>query len=106
MRDCGLADPAQRQRGDRDSELRCRQIGIEIGQGTLQCHRVHATLGDQLDDATAAHRYERKLGGNEEAVGGDENENGQHAAELGHIRPSYLGMSPASVIRCMTRRKP
>jgi hypothetical protein len=70
-----LADPPERKRGDRDAELRRGKVCIEVIDGALQRPSVRPSLGNQLGDTTAAHGNQRELGGNEEAIGEDEEGN-------------------------------
>jgi hypothetical protein len=69
-----LADPPERERGDRDPKLRRGEIDIEVIDGVLQGSGVRPSLSNELDDTAAAHGNQGELGGNEEAVGENEEE--------------------------------
>ena len=81
MREGRLADPAQGEGGDGDAELGRGEIGIEMLDGALQRFGIGASGRDQLDDAAAADRDERKFGGDEKAV--SENQ-GKYREKLGN----------------------
>ena len=68
----GFADPAETKTREGDSDLRDRQIAVQTLQDTARGDgpRV-ATPGKGLN-ARCPHFYERKLGGNEETIEGDE----------------------------------
>jgi hypothetical protein len=51
--------------------------------GALQRLGIRAALGDELGDTAAADRDQRELGGNEEAVGEHEEQDGQNADDGG-----------------------
>ena len=63
-----LADPAERQRGERDTELSARDVPVELTQGTLHHLCAAVPLGRHLVDAAPADCHQRKLGCNEEGV--------------------------------------
>ena len=56
MRERGLANPAERQRGDRYAQLRGSEIGVEIVDGSLKGLRVAPACGDKLSHAAPANR--------------------------------------------------
>ena len=86
MRERRLADPAERQRGDGDAELGRGEIGVEMVDRALSSVWAFAPpVGDELGDAAAAHRHQREFGGDEEAVGGHEDEHRPDADEVGQI---------------------
>ena len=108
VRQCRLTHPTESQRGDGDAELRRREVGIETTQCTIERLGIHAAGSDQLGHAATTDRDQRKLCGDKKPIGGDEEKNGDQAANIGHVflrkRRRYRGLSPASVMRCMTRR--
>jgi len=78
-----LADPAERKRGDGDAELSGGEISVEIVDGALEREGVRAPGGNQLGDAAAAHRHQRELSGDEEAVRRHENEDRYDSKHIG-----------------------
>ena len=87
MRQRRLADPAQRERRDRDAKLRRREIGVEPVDRAMQRGGVHASERDQFGDTAAPHGNQRKFGGNEESVGEHEQ---QHRADAPKIRSESI----------------
>ena len=67
-RDRRLADPAEAERGHGDAELAGREIGLELVEhAQRQAGGAAALLGQALD-ADAAHLDHSELGGDEEGV--------------------------------------
>jgi hypothetical protein len=54
MRERGLADPAERERCDRDVQLSGSEIGVQIVDGPLQGLRVAPLGGDELSHTAPA----------------------------------------------------
>ncbi len=74
-----LANPAKRQTGHGDAELRRRDVAVRIVQRAPDGSCAAMPFGDQLVDARLAHRDQRELGGDEEPVGEDERQHGDQA---------------------------
>ena len=68
-----LADPAETETRQRDAELACGEIGLEIGGDVLRQASAPAAFLDQRVELAAADFYQRKLRRDEEAVQEDEN---------------------------------
>ena len=79
-----FADPAQPQRGDGDPELRRGEVGVETAQRLVERLGVHAARRHQLDYAAAPDGDEGEFCSDEKSVGGDEDENGDQTAYVGH----------------------
>lgn len=75
----GLADPAQRERSDGDSELGRRDISVQISQADLHVPRAAHPPGGHLVDLAAAGSDEGKLSRDEKSVEGDEGKDGDKA---------------------------
>ena len=80
MSEYRLADPAQRQRSDRDAELGGGDVAIDFLEGSLDDPCTTVALGDHLVEFAAASSHQGKLGGNEKPVDGDESEYCQYTA--------------------------
>ena len=72
VRNRRLADPAQGQRGERNPELRRREIRVQIIQQFEQSSGAAITGGRQRLYARAAHADQRELCGDEKSIGQDE----------------------------------
>ena len=68
MRECGLSDPAERQRRDRDAKLGRCKVGVEIVNGALKGGGVGPACADQLCYTAATDSNEGKFSRDEEAV--------------------------------------
>ena len=80
-RDGGLTDPAERQRRERDAELRAGDVVVETVDRSLgELRAAVARAGERLD-ARAARADEGELGRDEEAVGGDEQDRNPEAEQ-------------------------
>ena len=76
----GLADPAEREAGEGDSELAGGDVAVEVADAVVDVARAGRPLGEELLDARAPHGDERELGRDEEAVEQYEEEDGEQAA--------------------------
>ena len=83
--DDGLADPAQRERGHRDAELRGGDVGVEVVEQTEQAARAAVAGGGERLDARASDADEGELRGDEEAVGDDQKKDDENADERFHL---------------------
>jgi hypothetical protein len=72
VREDRLADPAQRERGHRDAELRGRDVGVQLVEQGDEKARAPVPRLDHHLDAGAPHADEGELDGDEEAVGQNE----------------------------------
>jgi hypothetical protein len=74
-----LADPAERQGGEGDAELRRGEMRVEPVGGALERTGVDPALVDQLGDPAAPHRDEGEFRRDEETVGEDERDDRDEA---------------------------
>lgn len=75
VRDDRFSEPAQSQRGQRNAELRGRDIGVEIVYQTEQTFSSPVACISESCDTRAAHSDKGELGGDKKPVGKDEKEN-------------------------------
>jgi hypothetical protein len=75
-----LANPAKGKRGNRNPELGPGDVPVEMLESTLNDLRAAITAGDHLVQFTAAGGDQRKLGGHEKTVDGDQSEYGYQTA--------------------------
>jgi hypothetical protein len=85
VRERGLADHAERERGERDAELGRSEVEVELVGRALQGARVAPSKTDELGDAAAPDGDEGELRGDEESVRQDEN---QYRGESEYVRPT------------------
>ena len=64
-----LADPAQAEGRERDTELRGGDVAVQVFHGGLRRLREPIALARHLVDSAAPRAHERELGGNEKGVG-------------------------------------
>ena len=90
----GLADPAKRERGERDAELAGRQIGIQTAMHADQDAPTPAVAGGHRRGLRATQLDQRELGRDEEAVEQYQKQRGtnveqvlQHCRARGDGRP-------------------
>ncbi len=74
VRDGRLAYPAEREGGDRDTDLADREVGVEVAQRLAYDRGPRAAFLLQLHDARLAHAHQRELGGDEESIQAHKNE--------------------------------
>ena len=88
-RDGRLADPAQRQTAERDAKLNCRKKVAEILLKTADNAGSRIAFRDELFDARLADADQSKLGGDEEAVRQNQDDDGDAVKkeELRHCLP-------------------
>ena len=75
--DDGLADPAQAETGEGDSQLTGREIGIKPGEDRFGHFRGPGAFTGQLFNLTESHLDEGELGGHEKAVGRQQQHDGK-----------------------------
>ena len=71
-----FADPAEGEAGQRDTELRSRQVGVEMGAHVFDETRLHIPLFHQFVELTGAHFDNSELARHEETVENDERGDG------------------------------
>ena len=76
-----LADPAEPERRDRDTELCRGQMVVEIAYGSAEDLGSSMTLSHEFIDAAPAYADERELCGHEEPVGSHQCKHGQQLAQ-------------------------
>ena len=81
MGDGRLADPAERDAGDGDAELRSRDGVVHVVDGMGREGGAAPALLHPQVDLGAPHGDQGKLGGDEEGVGEDEQGNGEETEE-------------------------
>jgi hypothetical protein len=69
-----FTDPAERERGERDTELGARDVAVQVRERLLNGLRARVTLCGHLVDLTAACADQRELSCDEEPVREDEKE--------------------------------
>ncbi len=92
-----LPKPAKRQGRDGDAQLRGREIGVEVGDGSLKGCCVGPARGDQLRNAASTHRHQGKFGSDEKAVGRYQDNNRNNPEQIDHTaiaaRHDLLGLA-------------
>ena len=81
-----LGHPSEGQARHRDPELRRGDVSIGRGDGAAHRSRAAMSLRDQLIDARLAHRDDRELRGDEEAVGEHERQQPRQPPQRGRER--------------------
>ncbi len=99
-----LADPAQRQGGDRDADLAGREVGIEVVHDLLCRRRRHAAVVRRLLQPRAAHRDDGELRRYEEAVDKDEEDDQEDADQWREVHTA--GILTISCLAVQRRRRP
>src|SRR6185436_6664835 len=70
-----LPDPSERETCQRDSELGCRDVSVEMIDDPKKGSRAPVSFGYQRSDARAPNAYERELRRDEESVSQHQEEN-------------------------------
>ena len=81
-----LGQPAEAEARHRDAELRRGDVAIGRGDGAAHGSRAAVPFGDHLIDARLAHRDDRELGGDEEAVGAHQRKQPHEPPQRGRER--------------------
>jgi hypothetical protein len=69
-----FAEPAKRERGERDPQLRPRDVAVEMRERLLHRSRERITRRNHVVDLATARADERELRSNKESVGQHEQE--------------------------------
>jgi hypothetical protein len=70
-RDGRFTDPAERQAGDGNAQLRGGDVGVEVGESVKDRDRTAVAFGGKLLHASAPDRNQREFGGDEKTIGED-----------------------------------
>jgi hypothetical protein len=76
-----LTEPAKAERREGDPELRCRDVAVEVRQRLLDRPTLSIALRRHLVDLASARADQRELGGDEEGVSEDEQDDPAQATE-------------------------
>jgi hypothetical protein len=88
--DGGFADPAESERGERDTELADREVVVQVFDSFLYQSRPWFALFDESVYPRRAHLDERELRGHEQTVHGDEEEREEQPAQGDQIDHGHL----------------
>ena len=88
----GLADPTKAQRGHGDSELTGRDVRVEVADHVLGRRGAGASFFRQLVETRFPHRHDGEFGGDEEAVGHDQQQDGGDGPKSGDIHRRSLAV--------------
>ncbi len=83
-----LANPAERQAGHRDPELRRGNVRVKVTQRAAHDTRAAVAFGHQFIDARLSDTDEGELSGDKEAVGGDEEKTERRRRSIPRLLPS------------------
>ena len=86
--ECRFANPAEAEGGERDAELTGGEEGVEPRDDPQHGRGQRMALRRQLLDPGTPHSHQGKLGGNEKAVGKDQQDDGQQSA--GDVETGWL----------------
>jgi hypothetical protein len=103
LRDRGLAEEPDAQRGHRDPQLARGQVFVDALDLLEDERGTSASLVAELLDPSLRRAHERELGGDEDAVQSNQNGYAEQEQDLGHLRPlSCWGRTVRSFV-CLLR---
>jgi hypothetical protein len=85
VRDGGFAQPAERERGERDAELGGGNVGVQVVNQAQEPLGSLVARARQRRNAGAAHTDQRKFGRDEKAVSEDEEEDKKDVKGGDHV---------------------